>query len=229
MRSITCLLVVVMVLLSLNVVNADYAATFITNAQVTIGDGNRSENDPRDGIPDTFYPSGIFPPALNAFDGSSGNNIERRGVIEYDVSTLSGVTLNSAVLRLLDSTDAGSSNTHLSTYFADGEITLSDWSRLDTFVTTLAHLWSPLGFYDVDITPFVQSAIDNNESYLGFVLWQSFPVNGMIVRGGTELMLRADVELTVPLPLEAPPIPEPCTLALLVLGGVVMVRRRRAR
>ena len=113
-------------------------------------------------------------------------------------------------------------------------ITLNDWNRLDFFLLTLPGDGGSSSFYDFDVTGFVQNAINSNQQFVGFTLWQSYTTNGMTFENGSELILSANVDFDVPAPVSFPegeqssPVPEPTTLLLFSAGLLGAFFRRRA-
>jgi hypothetical protein len=195
-------------------VDAEFIHTFNPKALATITDGDFSSGTPpRDGIPDTFDTV-----VLNAFYGVPPNDVENRAVLEFDIHTLTD--LNSATLRLSSHSFGG--DVSLSGYYGDGHITLDDWSRLDFFITTLT---APRTI-DIDVLPFLQTAIESHQSYAGFAIWQapSQASNGRTFESG-ELILSADRDFAVP-----PGIPEPASVVLVAIGAISLaphyLRRR---
>jgi hypothetical protein len=205
-------------------------------------------------MPDTFYPGGRYPPVLNAFHGSEGNDREHRVVMEFNIETLSGIDIDSATLYFSDCYDVGgytSSQNCLSGLYGDGTITLDDWSQVGNLITTLPGTLDPqtghgtggLDSLSLDVTAFIQSAINSDQHYAGFVLWQASSINGVTFEHGAELIVAANTDFQVPsansiqVPVYPGPqysgVPEPTTLIIWsVLGTLGMAggwyRRRKA-
>lgn len=204
---------------------ASFTKDFTTDCAATIGDGNWSGAG-RDGAPDKIAPGGsdavpacykIVPPMLNAHHGG-GSDAENRGVIEFDISTLAGLTIESAALRC----PLGGMGTPMyldhnplplvSGYFGDGEVTLADFNRLDVALGQLPRDHPPFPWWRVtpagtafslDVTSFLRSAIDAGEDYVGFVLHQTANSSGKTF-SGVYLRIGSDTDFAVPAPLAAP-------------------------
>ena len=161
-----------------------------------------------------------------------------RIAMEFDLTGLEQP--DSAVLTLwhLDGNAVGK----LYAYPGNGMISTSDYSGTwveeigeiqMTMSALIGNLGGPSGYhwgygvpFDVDVTQALSMAYEKGWSHLGLLLTHDGA-------GGRHFSLDGDNQNTYlggqPPSLEYTPVPEPATLSLLAVGGLAVLRRRRAK
>ena len=139
---------------------------------------------------------------------------EERAAMEFDIGVLpSGAVVTAATLKLMSSDP--NAMIGLYGYAGDGAVTWEDLV-VQTWIISFDH--HP-GLNEVDVTGFVQSLVSSSESYAGFTLREEAADHFAIFRS---------MESAFPPELVIEYVPEPATLALLLLAGLVVLRHRRS-
>ncbi len=155
----------------------------------------------------------------------SPSNVHDHGILEFDITSLSGVIPTTTLDMTIRDIDFGFSNPggeqlDIYDYFGDGLLTTADFTA-GTFFTSIVNT-AAIETISVDVTSLVQSAVDASQSFLGI----RFDTPNFNTGNGH----RYDDNNGVPavLTVSEVSVPEPNTLALLALGlaGIGFSRRR---
>ncbi len=181
-----------------------------------------AEDGNLDGVFETLFPEAdVFlsvsleaPPAPPLF----GQDGEHRAAMEFDISSIpAGVTILSASLFLprtsLGVSPTGSSpGTLIHGYAGDGAVGIAD-ILVENLIVNIG------GGVEADVQSFIQGLVNGGTPYGGFTL-RSSP--GYFQRYRSSESIAGGSVLTIEY------VPEPATMALLAIGGLVtLVRRRR--
>ena len=138
---------------------------------------------------------------------------EYRAAMEFNISTLPvGTVVNSATLKLMSMDPNAMIGVY--GYAGDGLVQGSDLT-FDNWVLFFDH--NP-GLNEVDVTGFVQSLVSSGQNYAGFVLREEVD---------NHYALFTSVESDFPPELLIEYVPEPATLAVLALGLIPVLLKRR--
>lgn len=151
------------------------------------------------------------------------NPFEDRGIMEFDISSIT--TVDDARLVVFGEASNGPFpfNIDVYRYDGDGVIGLNDFNA-GTLFTSVDYN----GEFEfiIDITSLLQAEVAANTSILGFNFRftpaSSVPLNGPFVTFGTRGFGSTPGRI-----IFNDPIPEPGTLALMGLGGMILLSRRR--
>lgn len=117
----------------------------------------------KDGIADT-----VANWARNEVYIVTGLNIKT--ILEFDISSiLSPVSVSHATLTVGESTDRGTNGVNLFGYSGNGDVYLDDWTRTDTLITSFISNGISNEVVQFDVTAMLQSLLNNNHTYAGFV------------------------------------------------------------
>jgi hypothetical protein len=189
---------------------------------------DQSANDAnRDGVWDTLNPANEN--ALLVYNG--GQTYDFRVAMEFDVRSVpryAHVDLATLFLKYDGANGHQAKAMRVNGYAGDGQLTLADFNVPTNPVAPLQDSFAPPGgYWLINVTPFVQSLVDQRQSYAGFML-----ENLEVIQ--TAVLPRED-----PNPANRPllsvsftPIPLPAGLvpgALLGVGITANLARRRYR
>jgi len=152
----------------------------------------------------------------------SGHNWH--GVIEFPLSAIPGTAeIEDATFHVRYATASGhaAETLRFNSYAGDGAITMSDFA----VASQIGPMYNAFGpqdgtrWYKVPATSFIQGLIDSGENYAGLMIenvaWNQTALNSRLAASGYSPRL------------EVRYVPEPATMAIVTLGGLVMLRRRR--
>jgi len=222
------------------------AATMLSVAQDgTLEDGSNDVNSSIDGNGDNFSENNNLVVGPRDNDSDSTIEEEHRGGLRFDISGIDAEIDNAAQI-LLDVTTSASDNNFekgdpdfdIELYGlndAGGSLAADDFEAAADLLATIAHGDIAADtLYSLDVTGFVQDAKTTGESSIEFRL-QAASFVGTPDSGTGLFVTRFDSDAadngdTSDAPqLRVIPVPEPATLALLGLGGAVMLAGRKRR
>ena len=146
-------------------------------------DGTVVDEFPFDGIANDLE-SDFVVIELNDFEPVAETIGDRRGVVEFDVSSLAGRSIRRAVLELTPSFIPVPEGTfvvpiEVRKYQGNGAVNLRDFYR-GTFVTTFDMRSLRLGQHtSLNVTGSVRNALSHQWTYLGFVLRTNISPSGV--------------------------------------------------
>jgi hypothetical protein len=170
------------------------------------------------------------PQELLVYNG--GIHYNYKSAIEFDIK---GIPVSAKVgLATFSFSNGGASGfpgdtLRVSGYADDGQITLADFNRAPDPVAPLQDAFGPLGGrYQLDVTPFIQSLVDQRQSSPEFVL-ENIQVNQTIIHSNhnPNPAFRPLLSVTFSIPLPAGLIPG--ALLGLIITGHGSLRRKRTR
>ncbi len=155
------------------------------------------------GLESTFAIGRVMPP--DSFQS------ERRGIMEFDISTIPhNAYIEKATLNLYVVSYGGSRSTNIYGYVGNGVLDASDAMRTNNLLASHLHyIWG------LDVTPFVQNMVVNSYSYAGFLGVETS--NG----ANANYIVTTDPWYNTSY-LEIDYVPEPATLFLLALGAFAL-------
>ena len=169
---------------------------------------------PFDGVFDTLTGEPAVGVALwTTYDPPFGMPFEERGAVEFNISGLKNSDVTSANLMLNIVLFSGymlpnQPIIQIYGYVGDGTIGLDDMYASNLLYTS--PLLSTLGpLPPIDVTPFIRSMVAEGHPFAGFLVRDIAPQSGVLFN------FKDDVPK---LPVIATAIPEPSSLALLVIG-----------
>lgn len=148
------------------------------------------------------------------------NRWSYRGMIIFDITSLDGVTLEPGT-GTLNFYSFGFSGVALQYYGPTGaEVTTAYGQAAGT---TIASLPGGEGWLGYDVTSYLQSGIDANADYIGFVLNATVNFGGGSIAASEDSLGRGAFLQIIPEPGTLPTV-----IALLIVGGVAIYRRKRS-
>jgi hypothetical protein len=174
---------------------------------------------------------GINPGELFAYNG--GRSYNYKSITEFSITGVLALTkVDLAILTLswgLNSGNLSGKTLRISGYADDGLITLDDYNRApDPVVPLQSANRPPGGQYQLDVTPFIQSLVDQGQPYAEFVI-DNAQFNQTIIHSNQNPnpSLRPLLSVTVTTPLPAGLLPG--ALIGLSITGYYSLRRNRLR
>lgn len=215
---------------------AAYAVALLPTAQGTVADG--SDDAPPDGVVDGVFTPQKLLPGLTDNGSIPSDNFEQRGILEYDLSTISGyVTTAFLDMPLTGYAGAtGAFTVDILVYTGDGDVTAADYFAGSFLLATpydSAECCDPTTEHLIDVTTAVRALVDASAGFAGFNV-QRPSLRRLDDRGTSIAQYSTSFIGTQSAMLlietgEAPPTnaPEPGTLALLLAGFAGLGLRRR--
>lgn len=161
----------------IGVVSAENVQSVLPMVDGTVRDGLDS---PKDGVADDIIDGSI----VQVLDVERPSMpFEDRGIIEFDVSTLSGtITSANLDLNVFGSNGPYPFKVDVFTYSGDGILSLNDFNAGTPFYT---FEYSGESTVQLDVTPFIKSIVDSGDPYAGFNFQfaepSPIPMNGPFV------------------------------------------------
>jgi hypothetical protein len=157
-----------------------------------------------------------------------------RSALEFSLSNIAPNSLIQSAVFTVQSrgTAVAGANFNFYGYNGDGAITVEDATRTGTLLASTA-IGAGTPTYDIDATALIQSLVDANAAYAGFLITvsvqNSFIGNDLCSREMSPGLACAP-KLTVNYSERAAAVPEPGSLALFgaAIAGLAAVRRRKS-
>jgi len=187
------------------------AVSLTPNVDGSIRDGLDSL---KDGIPDDIS-EGVVIQILDVERPSSP--FEDRGIIEFALPAISVPILQAQLsLNVSNSKQPYPFTIDVFTYTGDGLLSLDDFNA-GSFFTSFEYSLEP--FINLDVTDFIKDSYANGDDFAGFNF--QFAIPSTIPMDGPYLSFNS-LEIPPAADLTITPIPEPASMLLLGLGGLLI-------